>query len=984
MRRDEGGAGVAAKGRRINVTNLFGNPLRHPRFVKKVAWFRSRRGVAAVLAMMFMVLFGSLSVAMAIVSKGNITTAATHLHVTRAQGAAEAGLAVARSRLYAATSRFMVASSNVDDFGSRLWEGQWTGGDTYRVLPPTTGRLDVQTPRSLFQAVADLHAQDQDVVVVPGGTSTVSTGNNPLDQTNPRFGDYASGGTWVFAPAVAIEPRVDGDANLPLCYRVSYAPLANGTDVRIMVTGYDFAYGHGGQPITRTVSQDFRVAKRVNHAIVSPNRVMLGKNVHIAGDLGLRYTDVAQTNGDPLVMKSDFWGLDSVLNQKLTLFFDGVRQYDVDGDNRLRVRHPIEVQGIPSSSGFYNPDGTPQQAFADVTGDGYLDDFDIFIRHFDRNADNKLKLSTALTDGTPAAATAGSAEFTVDDDLSLLIDSVGPDRNRNGVWGWEDANNNGRWDSGEVMNDRDSSNRNRDQILGFRDGFIDKKDQYAKVNGRISFRVTQSAWSTAQGDISSKVLGSIKPDPGKSPRRYGVGDDELPAIDPSSMSSDSLALINEANGGTFSSQVASNLHIAESQLATYVETHAEGAGVVRYLRVDADANGDGLPDNNATAYFERMPFGSPAPTDIYFRPVYENMVFKNVRIPMGTNALFKNCTFVGVTYVQSATSNTHIIWSEYGKMQIDTATNRPRLVSVRTPYTGTETDCYAALPRPTAVPPQQALLQGNPPLDKADLLVSQAVITTGFNLLPEPLIIAGRRVTDTKHFSNNIRFHNCMIVGSLVSDPVTGFTQARNKLQFTGSTKFLDKHPTYPDDANLNPDPSSLDEIARSSLMVPNYSVDLGTFNSPQSQDLRLKGAIIAGVMDIRGNATIDGALLLTFNPVRGQGPLRDSQGNPLGNPAGFNSTIGYFGPTDGDTESLDPSTLPIVSGQRIAGWDTDGDGIYDVPGTSAQPAGSTAVPFNGYGRIDIRFNPDMGIPNGLLLPLQVVDLPASYREGKQ
>ena len=165
--------------------------------------------------------------------------------------------------------------------------------------------------------------------------------------------------------------------------------------------------------------------------------------------------------------------------------------------------------------------------------------------------------------------------------------------------------------------------------------------------------------------------------------------------------------------------------------------------------------------------------------------------------------------------------------------------------------------------------------------------------------------------------------------------------------------------------------------------MVPNYSVDLGTFNSPQSQDLRLKGAIIAGVMDIRGNATIDGALLLTFNPVRGEGPLRDSQGNPMGNPAGFNTTIGYFGPNDGDSESLDPSTLPIVSGQRIAGWDTDGDGIYDVPGTSAQPNGSTPIPFSGYGRVDIRFNPDMGIPNGLMLPLQVVDLPATYHEGK-
>ena len=62
-------------------------------------WWKSRRGVAAVLAMMFLILFGSLSVAMAIASKGNLTTSATYLHVSRAQSAAETGLAIAQRRL---------------------------------------------------------------------------------------------------------------------------------------------------------------------------------------------------------------------------------------------------------------------------------------------------------------------------------------------------------------------------------------------------------------------------------------------------------------------------------------------------------------------------------------------------------------------------------------------------------------------------------------------------------------------------------------------------------------------------------------------------------------------------------------------------------------------------------------------------------------------------------------------------------------------
>ena len=101
-----------------------------------------------------------------------------------------------------------------------------------------------------------------------------------------------------------------------------------------------------------------------------------------------------------------------------------------------------------------------------------------------------------------------------------------------------------------------------------------------------------------------------------------------------------------------------------------------------------------------------------------------------------------------------------------------------------------------------------------------------------------------------------------------------------------------------------------------------------------------------------------------------------------MGNPANFNSTIGYFGAADGDSESVDPSTLPIIGGQRIVGWDTDGDGLADVPSSQAQPPGSTAVAFNGYGRVSLRFKPT-GMPDGVMLPLMAVAVPGSYKEGK-
>ena len=54
----------------------------------------------------------------------------------------------------------------------------------------------------------------------------------------------------------------------------------------VMVTGYDFDYSSRGQPITRRITQDFSLIKRVNAAVLSPTKLMIGKNVLVQGDLG--------------------------------------------------------------------------------------------------------------------------------------------------------------------------------------------------------------------------------------------------------------------------------------------------------------------------------------------------------------------------------------------------------------------------------------------------------------------------------------------------------------------------------------------------------------------------------------------------------------------------------------------------------------------------------------------------------------------------
>lgn len=936
----------------------------------------SRRGVVAVVSMMFLILFGSLAAAMAIASKGNIRTASTHVHVMRALSAAETGMEVATARLSEAAGRFVVSRSTIDSTsGAAAWNGNISAFGTVTVLPPPSGFSEGSQPFNIAQALANQHAADQNVVTAVG-ISTPVIGNA---MAGVSLDDYAANG-WLYTPAVSLE---SGSAS-PACFQITYAPLANGTDVRVIVTGYDYGYTRNGEPLQRTIMQDFRMIKRVNQAIISPTKIMIGKNVMVSGDLGARFNSVSSTNGDPAILRSDFLGLHPVLDQKLNAFFAAIRQHDVDGDNRLRVGHPTERSGIPSGVTDYDGDGQPDNAFDDVTRDGYVDDFDIFIRHFDVNRDGKVALSGALTSGTPSSSL--TEEFVLDEDLALLIDSSRPDRNKNGVYGYVDTNNNGRWDTGESFLDADvTTGVNRDQVLGYRDGVIDYKDQYAKIAGRLIFRTTQQAWASAQGGgWRDKLAGAIRPGGVRSATLYGASDSQLPPLPASGFDTARSTLAALASGQSFAQQVASQLGVSTAQLATYVESNPEGSTQPRFFRLDPDANYDGRPDNWLTAYFEKMPFNSPNFSDWYYRPVYENMVFKNVVIPVGSNALFRNCTFVGVTYVQTTSGNSHVLWSEYGKMQL-AADGKPEWSPRRYVYgdDAGETSYPASLPS-TARPPEQLILMALSPLDKADLTAAQAAVTQGFNLLPNPLIINGKRVTDTKLHSNNLRFHDCLFVGSIVSDNPGIYTQARNKIQFTGGTRFSTVHPERPDDTSLNPSAEELTEIRKSSMMLPNYSVDIGSFNSPPTQNVRLQGAIVAGVLDARGNTSINGALLLTFTPTPGQAPMIDAMGNPVGNPAGFNTTLGYFGPADGDNESLDPTTLPTYNGTKIVGWDTNGDGLADLPPSASPPqAGAVAVPFHGYGRIDLRFDPTMSLPDGVPLPLQFSRRSATYREGR-
>jgi hypothetical protein len=131
--------------------------------------------------------------------------------------------------------------------------------------------------------------------------------------------------------------------------------------------------------------------------------------------------------------------------------------------------------------------------------------------------------------------------------------------------------------------------------------------------------------------------------------------------------------------------------------------------------------------------------------------------------------------------------------------------------------------------------------------------------------------------------------------------------------------------------------------------MMPGWSVDVGSFTNETSSDpdatprVDLRGLIVAGILDIRGTASVKGTLLMTFRPIAGEGPLfYDGQTDA------FNTTIGYFGPEDGDGEGSDP-------------LDPD---------------------FSGFGEILLEYDDEIVLPDGILWPILAEPIPASYREG--
>ena len=808
--------------------------------------------------MMFLVIFGSLGAAMAVVAQGNLRTADSAIRVSRAMSAAETGLVFATRRLSSEASRFVVRRGVIDAaFADQLWRGTYspTNPGDLVVLPPS-GYEVVTPPLGIAQAVLDAHFADAGAIDL-----------EPGDASLPSI-DAATG-------QLDAKPILLGGGVHRPSFRLGYIPVPGTSRIRVVSEGRD-------GDVTRTLQMEFDLDKRIEYAVLSPNRIMIGKNVLVEGPIGTTFGivegEINTTHGQPVVMRSDFRYLDPDLDAAIASLEQAVEQFDVDGDNRLRVHHPIEMSGLAIDP-----------ALVDVDGDEYVDEFDLFLARFDADGDGRVVWDPARA--VAAGHALAEAEFSgIDDQLARLLDLARADRNGDGVVDGDDLR------------------------LGRGDGIIDVLDRPAKLRGDLRLAVTAEQWETRSGGPWKRhVRGSIRAGD-RTPATFGIPEGELRTV--------TTDMFSES-AGWFDDQATTEL-LAALGIASWNAwnpTELDAATVA-----DPESTDEGWTH-------EEVPFGSPNAYDWYRRPVIVGRTFTNLRIPTGTNALFKDCTFLGVTYIETGTSCSHQNWNFFGT--VNRSGEAPDYVYEVADWT-------------------QSLV---PPFD-------------------ESLLPAGSP-PGTNALSNNLRFHDCTFLGSIAGDTPDTYTHWRNKIQVTGATRLYNR----PDDPELLAQADGpllaaalaaigdedLLELRKSSMMLPGWSVDVGNFANDQSPDpdltprIRMTGTIVAGVFDVRGTAEIEGTLLLTFRPASGEGPLRQpwmlgSDGEPgdpptqtNGQPHAFNTTIGYFGQADGDGEGVLP------------GADT----------------------FEGFGEILLRWDPDADLPDGIPWPIQVVPLRETYREAR-
>lgn len=567
---------------------------------------RLRRGFAAIIAILFLGIIAAMAVAMASLTRSNSQVLVNQAYAAQARANAEAGL------------RFIGWKFNA-------------------VTLPTTDVGNIDSTRA-----AGLWSTDSTNIA----TSIV---NNINSMSNPtakptRLKDAAVEGTSLHI----YDLYLTGDSKSSA--EIVASPKSTGMAQVITVKSIGKYRG-----IQRIVEMDYLIQKTFLNGVVSRIPVQLGKNTVVEGDI-LVYANATKNSQAPVLSVDDFLytGVTTdnpTLHSRMDAFNTWVKANCPLNDNRVSLGNLAALQA--SDPALKN--------VCDYNGDGFVDEYDIALQYFDTDADKHVSKSefNALAPNDP--------------NLFYNIDR--------GI--------------GKPVNSSDSTR------LGYNDGYLDSLDPYAKVRGVIRMNAKASDVTSATGKTIGDVMQGafISRDGYTPPVMFGYDPSTDPAASITSASFDMYTFLS--NCGTSAGSAAhpgvpnpdalrtcANTTVAGTDANGSVDstlpTTLTSMGTGTTLKSSSTSNGvttktytssvggstatevltfttktvNGNSVQVLTSVTENVPYGVPdsGRRSTCTRPVFSNQNLRNCVINRGTNPLFYNCTFDGVTFVDGSAS----------------------------------------------------------------------------------------------------------------------------------------------------------------------------------------------------------------------------------------------------------------------------------------------------------------------------------------
>ena len=147
---------------------------------------------------------------------------------------------------------------------------------------------------------------------------------------------------------------------------------------------------------------------------------------------------------------------------------------------------------------------------------------------------------------------------------------------------------------------------------------------------------------------------------------------------------------------------------------------------------------------------------------------------------------------------------------------------------------------------------------------------------------------------------NNVRFEDCTFNGTIITDVPQQFKWQYNCLYFTGGATF-----------------NNTSGIQEATILAPHFNVNLGNTNPEQGDNKLLTGAIVGGIVDVRGNAQIYGTIISMCDTTNWSSGYVTNIGATLNDGGSETTELGDIGTISvtPDEDQMLPSgiTCPIV-----------------------------------------------------------------------